>query len=214
MSNDLGTPILEITSPIDTIVVHISKTTIVIMAEEEEEYLTTKIYASCVEKPAILSKVLSSNDISFTGTNNSQPSPGHITKRPDFSNSVPFGGMAAMVAAHPEIDDNCWYSDLGTTNHVTSELGNLSVSSEYTGNNKIHMGNGIGPSISHIGQTSLIPSSLILILALYIFKTFFMFLKLPKISFRYLNFALAIMSFLNFISIPAVSRTNNQANTS
>lgn len=39
MSNDLGTPIFEITSHIDTIVVHIIKTNIVIMEESEEECL-------------------------------------------------------------------------------------------------------------------------------------------------------------------------------
>lgn len=38
------------------------------------------------------------------------------------------------------------------------ELGNL-VSSEYTGNNKIHMGNGMGLSISHIGQASFVSFS-------------------------------------------------------
>lgn len=37
---------------------------------------------------------------------------------------------------------------------MRNELENISISSEYTGNGKIHMGNGISLPTSHIGHTS------------------------------------------------------------
>ena len=45
-----------------------------------------------------------------------------------------------------------WYPDSGATNHVSNDLGNLNISSEYHGGKKLMLGNGLGISISHIGQ--------------------------------------------------------------
>lgn len=57
-------------------------------------------------------------------------------------NSSSLGGMQAMVANQPEfVDENCWFPDSGAANHLTNDLANLAISSEYTGSGKIYMGN-------------------------------------------------------------------------
>ena len=63
-----------------------------------------------------------------------------------------------MVATPKDLQNCCWFPDSGATNHVTHDLGNLNFGAEYNGNSKIHMGNGIGLEISHIGL-SVFPSS-------------------------------------------------------
>lgn len=60
-----------------------------------------------------------------------------------------------MIATQPEFsDENCWFLDSAVTNHVTNDISNLSISSEYKGSGKIHMDNGTGLPISRIGYTS------------------------------------------------------------
>ncbi|RVW98995.1 hypothetical protein CK203_033838 [Vitis vinifera] len=54
--------------------------------------------------------------------------------------------MTAMKASPGYVNNTYWYPDSGATNHVTSDLNNLTFGIEYHGNNKIHMGNGEGPS--------------------------------------------------------------------
>ncbi|RVW93071.1 Retrovirus-related Pol polyprotein from transposon RE1 [Vitis vinifera] len=66
--------------------------------------------------------------------------------------------MEAMVTTPEDLQNCCWFPDLGATNHVTHDLGNLNSGAEYNGNSKIHMGNGTGLKISHIGL-SVFPSS-------------------------------------------------------
>ena len=63
-----------------------------------------------------------------------------------------------MVATPKDLQNCCWFPDSGATNHVTHDLGNLNSGAEYNGNSKIHMGNGTGLEISHIGL-SVFPSS-------------------------------------------------------
>jgi len=54
------------------------------------------------------------------------------------------------------ISDDNWYPDTGATHHVTNEMNNLNVSSEeYTGADKIRVGNGSGLSITHKGSATL-----------------------------------------------------------
>lgn len=44
--------------------------------------------------------------------------------------SSSLGDMQAMVATQSTYDDdNCWFLDFGSTNHVTNNLGNLAISS-------------------------------------------------------------------------------------
>lgn len=60
------------------------------------------------------------------------------------------------------LEDSCWFPDSGATNHVTNDPNQLSISSEYSGSGKIHMGNGIGLSISHVGSNSFVTNSRVL----------------------------------------------------
>lgn len=54
--------------------------------------------------------------------------------------------------------DTNWYPDSGASNHVTNEFGNLTTGAEYFGGNKVHVGNGMGLDVHHIGY-SLLKSS-------------------------------------------------------
>lgn len=77
---------------------------------------------------------------------------------------------------------------------MTNDLGHLSISSKYTDRGKIHMGNGTGLPISHIGHNSFVSNSQVLHQ-----KIFFMFPQLLRISFLFLNFVLIITFSLHFI---------------
>ncbi|XP_010270024.1 PREDICTED: uncharacterized protein LOC104606492 [Nelumbo nucifera] len=61
-----------------------------------------------------------------------------------------------------ESSDGDWYPNTGATNHLTVDLGNLSLRSNYNGNDKIAVGNGTCLDIKHIGHNSLHTSSCIL----------------------------------------------------
>ena len=56
-----------------------------------------------------------------------------------------------MAAAHTQ--PGTWYTDTGATNHVTSDLSNLSFHSEYEGGDQIALGNGAGLAISRSGSS-------------------------------------------------------------
>ncbi|CAA0831393.1 Unknown protein, partial [Striga hermonthica] len=62
-----------------------------------------------------------------------------------------------LTPSEAATDSNQWYPDSGATNHVTNNFTNLSIASEYGGGSKLHMGNGSGENISHIGKTLLKP---------------------------------------------------------
>lgn len=55
--------------------------------------------------------------------------------------------------------ENQWYPDLGTSNHVTSDLSNLTMGTHYTGDNKVRVGNGASLDVLHIGSSSVKSSS-------------------------------------------------------
>uniref|UniRef100_A0A5B7C9B1 Uncharacterized protein n=1 Tax=Davidia involucrata TaxID=16924 RepID=A0A5B7C9B1_DAVIN len=65
--------------------------------------------------------------------------------------------LTAMAATHNQVSSNpnLWLTDTGATNHITTDFGNLSLPAEYYGDDTIAIGNGLGLSISHIGQSSL-----------------------------------------------------------
>jgi hypothetical protein len=50
--------------------------------------------------------------------------------------------------------DTAWYSDIGATDHVTSELDKLAMREKYTGQEQIHTANGGGMQITHVGQST------------------------------------------------------------
>jgi hypothetical protein len=64
----------------------------------------------------------------------------------------------AMPSNHP---NSIWYPDSGAMHHLTSDMSNLNLIAEvYTRTDQIHIGNGKGLSIHHIGNTRLLPPSL------------------------------------------------------
>ena len=76
-----------------------------------------------------------------------------------FDNSYYSEQLAQMQAYYsntqPAPDPN-WYTDIGATHHLTSDLANLNVHAEdYTGTDQIRVGNGKGLPVAHIGTTSL-----------------------------------------------------------
>ncbi|RVW82403.1 hypothetical protein CK203_049024 [Vitis vinifera] len=60
--------------------------------------------------------------------------------------------MATMVAIPNVVTDNTWCAEPGATNHCTSDPNNLIIQDTYVGNDQIHMGNGTGLEIQHIGH--------------------------------------------------------------
>ena len=58
---------------------------------------------------------------------------------------------SAYVASTNGQNNGAWYLDSGATNHVTNALGNISMNSEYQGNDQLAVGNGNKLFISHIG---------------------------------------------------------------
>lgn len=65
---------------------------------------------------------------------------------------APNGSTVSYVAPFPT---NAWFSDTGATHHVTPDIASLSHSKEYHGPDQLHMGNGKGLPIQHIGNTSI-----------------------------------------------------------
>jgi histone deacetylase 1/2 len=45
-----------------------------------------------------------------------------------------------------------WYMDTGATDHITNDLDRLHIRERYNGNEQVHVGNGAGLHISHIGH--------------------------------------------------------------
>ncbi|KAH9686754.1 Disease resistance protein [Citrus sinensis] len=68
--------------------------------------------------------------------------------------TAPFA-PTAPVADYGVVADPAWYIDSGATNHVTKEAGIFSSYSVYHGIDKLHVGNGMGLHIKHVGCTIL-----------------------------------------------------------
>ncbi|CAA0824703.1 Unknown protein, partial [Striga hermonthica] len=51
------------------------------------------------------------------------------------------------------MEEASWYPDSGASNHVTYDLANLNLASEYQGSEKVQVGNGKSLQISHIGKS-------------------------------------------------------------
>ncbi|RVW29254.1 hypothetical protein CK203_109744 [Vitis vinifera] len=71
---------------------------------------------------------------------------------------APQNNQASVFIATPElVSDQSWYANSGATNHVTVELENLSMKSNYHGKDKLVVDNSNKLSITHVGHTE-IPS--------------------------------------------------------
>ena len=60
---------------------------------------------------------------------------------------------ADMAATSNKIDAD-WCTDMGATDHITSDLDHLAVRERSHGNEQLHVGNGSGLRITHIGHSS------------------------------------------------------------
>lgn len=64
----------------------------------------------------------------------------------------PLSKPQSNYASPSTIVDPAWYFDSGASHHVTPDLANLSINSEYNGDDQLVVGNGIPLNISHIGS--------------------------------------------------------------
>ena len=62
--------------------------------------------------------------------------------------------MAGLASTGYGVDTN-WYVDSGASDHITSNLENLSVRDKYNGQDRVQAANGSGMKISNIGHTIL-----------------------------------------------------------
>ncbi|KAF7839910.1 Retrovirus-related Pol polyprotein from transposon TNT 1-94 [Senna tora] len=74
------------------------------------------------------------------------------------SNQIRSANMTAMYAAPETLYDPAWYPDSGASNHVTAYGHNLASSSDYSGGDQLHVGNGTGLDIKHVGNSSVVSS--------------------------------------------------------
>ncbi|KAJ8762229.1 hypothetical protein K2173_007385 [Erythroxylum novogranatense] len=70
----------------------------------------------------------------------------------DTANHAYYSHNSAYIASPETVEDQAWYADSGATNHITSQLGNLTITSPYSGNDFLFVGNGAKLVITHIGS--------------------------------------------------------------
>ena len=68
---------------------------------------------------------------------------------------IPKERHAAAATSSYNIDTN-WYTDSGSTDHITSELEKLSMREKYNGGDQIHTASGAGMAIKHVGQSTIV----------------------------------------------------------
>lgn len=64
-----------------------------------------------------------------------------------------------VVGAVARIQPGLWYTDTGATNHVTSDLSNLSLHFEYQGGDQVAIGHGNGLAIKNYDSSLLATAS-------------------------------------------------------
>ena len=117
------------------------------------------------------------------------------------------GQSQAFVVATSSSVDPVWYPDIGANNHLTSDLSNLNLNAEnYTSQDQLHIGNGQGLHIHHIGSSILCSSS-----QTSFSKTFFMFHIFVKIYYLSINLQKTIMFSFRFTLPSFMSRIYSRA---
>lgn len=105
---------------------------------------------------------------------------------------------AVAMANSKSLNDDWWFPDSGASHHVTNDLANLALGSEYTGGGSVLMGNGTGLPITHIGSSSFLPHT-----SNHMFLLNHL-LRVPHISKNLLSVSKllkTIVSILNFIPL-------------
>ncbi|KAM1411727.1 hypothetical protein ACFXTH_024342 [Malus domestica] len=74
---------------------------------------------------------------------------------PDIFGRVPPAKLAALCAHYSSKPSPSWLLDSGATSHITNDIANLSVSSPYTGEDKVYVGDGKGLCIKNVGSSYL-----------------------------------------------------------
>ncbi|CAH9098379.1 unnamed protein product [Cuscuta epithymum] len=77
---------------------------------------------------------------------------GH-TARQCYSMRAPSPTAHVADGSHTSGNNANWLLDTGATHHITSDLNNLAIHSDYNGSDSVMMGNGNGVPISHTGTT-------------------------------------------------------------
>ncbi|OMO79651.1 hypothetical protein CCACVL1_13538 [Corchorus capsularis] len=107
---------------------------------------------------------------------NSNASTGNFTNRPQCQVCSKFGhsaldcfhrfdhgyqstqttnSSALMASSSTVTQDDDWYPNSGASNHLTADLSNMSIHSEYQGHDRVKVGNGTGLPIKHVGSSKL-----------------------------------------------------------
>lgn len=60
-----------------------------------------------------------------------------------------------MVASNQLSGESPWYTDTGATDHITSNVNNLTLRFDYHWSDRVSFGNGAGLRISHTGSSSI-----------------------------------------------------------
>ncbi|XP_010274285.1 PREDICTED: uncharacterized protein LOC104609611 [Nelumbo nucifera] len=111
--------------------------------------------------------------------------------------------QAHTTSSSRSTHDENRYPDSGATNHMTSDLGNLSLHDEYHGTDHILIGNGTGLDISHIGSSILNNDSGSIVLK-NILKEFLIYLRTYSLS---ASFVRIIMQLLFLTLLASLLRT-------
>lgn len=64
------------------------------------------------------------------------------------------GKTAAAVMKEAYNIDPTWYADSAATDHITGELDKLTMKEAYNGQDQVHVANGVGMTIAHVGQST------------------------------------------------------------
>lgn len=75
------------------------------------------------------------------------------------SHTPPSAPMQALLATPDTTSSAAWFPDSGASHHITSDINNLGSASEYGGSERIHIANGSGIKISHVGTSQVQVSS-------------------------------------------------------
>ncbi|GKV43245.1 hypothetical protein SLEP1_g50561 [Rubroshorea leprosula] len=79
---------------------------------------------------------------------------GHFARNCPSYRVQALGPMANLASSSPAFSEDCLL-DSGANNHVTTDLANLALHSEYNGPDELHIGDGTSLQITHVGHSTL-----------------------------------------------------------